>query len=150
MASSKNLRLSQELCENLRNRAFLLVSAYIWVCLLIFKLLKIIKNGVYKKQSCFLFGPIPNPVLNRANPHLTLRVRQATSHVTSRRSTHPRFTSLSPTITRANQPSCAHSIASPLLTRSAWVCWCWVARLPRVSTLGEKDSGEPERAPEGP
>jgi len=47
-------------------------------------------------------------LLYRANPHLTWRVRQATAHMTSRRTTHPRFTSTSPSL-----------IASPLLTRLA-------------------------------
>lgn len=69
------------------------------------------------------------------------------AHVTSRRSTHPRFTPTSPILTRPHQPSCAHSIASPLLTRLTWVYSSPVGRLSRASTPGEKDSEEPERAP---
>lgn len=43
-------------------------------------------------------------LLSRANPHLTLRARQATAHVTPRRSAHPRFTSTSPILTHPHRP----------------------------------------------
>jgi hypothetical protein len=39
------------------------------------------------KTVLILYG-----LLFRANPHLTSRVHQVTSHVTPRRSIHPRFT----------------------------------------------------------
>ena len=42
---------------------------------------------------------VEESVLFRANPNLTLQVHQTTSHVTPRRSTHPRFTSTSPILT---------------------------------------------------
>jgi hypothetical protein len=52
--------------------------------------------------SSRLFDPTQRALtglLFRANPHLLLRARQATLHVTIRRSTHPRFTSTSPILT---------------------------------------------------
>ena len=63
------------------------------------------------------FRVYPSYALFRANPHLTLRARQATAHVTPRRSTHPRFTSTSPILTGLYY---ALSTTSPLLTRLAW------------------------------
>jgi len=54
-------------------------------------------------------------------PILTSLCRASScAHVTSCRSTQSRLTLNSPTLTRSHQPSCAHSIASPLLTRLAW------------------------------
>jgi hypothetical protein len=83
-------------------------------------------------------------LLFRANPHFPLRVRQATAHVTPRRSAHPRFT-----FTSLTGLHCALSTASPLLTCLAWMCSSPVARLSRALTPGEKDSGESERALKG-
>jgi hypothetical protein len=55
-------------------------------------------------------------MLFRANPHLLLRARQATLHVTIRRST----TLASPQPHPSSPASIVRSTASPLLTRPAW------------------------------
>jgi hypothetical protein len=83
-------------------------------------------------------------MFSRANPYLTLRMRQAIAHVTTRRSAHPRFTSTSHGLTGLN---CALSTAS--FTRLTWVYSSPVARPLRASTPSEKDSGEPVLAPGG-
>jgi hypothetical protein len=57
-------------------------------------------------------APKKYDVLFRANSHLPLRVRQATAHVTPRRSAHPRFTPHSPaSIVRSPPPH----LCSPVL-----------------------------------
>jgi hypothetical protein len=64
-------------------------------------------NKIRSERQCLVY---------RANPHLTLRVRQATAYVTSRRSTDPRFNSSSPILTHHHPPSPAFLCAVHRLT----------------------------------
>jgi hypothetical protein len=89
---------------------------------------------------------LPYFLLFRANPHLPLWVRQATAHVTPRRSAHPSFTSTSPILTGLLVRTPLPHLCSPVLFGT---CSSPVTRLSRRSTSGEKDSRKPERAPGG-
>jgi len=85
----------------------------------------------------------PGPVVisRQSSPHLP------TTHVTPRRSAHPRFTSTSPILTSLLVRTLPPHLCSPVLPR---MCSSPVARLSRASTPGEKDSRELEQTPGGP
>jgi hypothetical protein len=98
-------------------------------------------EGQIRTPPCEWLSARSYEPLFRANPHLTLRARQPTTHVT------PRFTSTSSILTSLLVHTPPPHLCSPVLPG---MCLSVVALLSRASTPGEKDPGEPERALGGP